>query len=582
MIDFAEYIVSCKSLKLPKSKKARKHLELEHREGKKNKNTRIKLNNFVNDCFKLSDRVKDLLELAGYLFAGDRKTLRGRDNAVEYHSWARSFHYHIGVRDLRFWNKPEIQELLEEALKFMTGDHSYKFTFYKAEPDPPANLFDNENFVIEKPKNFEVMLFSGGLDSLAGAIELLETTKAEVCLVSHQSGKLSSSKTQRILYEELQRLYSKSRVKHYKFECGLSVEDSRDETQRTRSFLYTSIAFALANTYKHNRIYLFENGITSINFAETQDLMNARASRTTHPQTMHRLEKLFTAIAEKEFKIINPYLFKTKTEVVEVIKHHKRLDLLDSSISCSRTRTHPAGFTHCGVCSQCIDRRFAVYAADIHKNDGSHLYHFNFLEDELESDEAKKALTEYIRLAQNFSKQNIDSWYKERGYEIIQVEKFLDGTDENERVEKIFDLCQRHAKNIDTALRRMRFIYDLPLEQSRKLSFFNVIVDQRTYLNNNNGNGEAKAATEFKEIPTRGLKKLVAETCEFLIMQKRISDVLKETKKNPQLSKLLISTLKQENYTLTKQNENSIKDYFRKYEIRIAKDGNGNLVVHSN
>jgi 7-cyano-7-deazaguanine synthase in queuosine biosynthesis len=579
LIDFAEYIVGCKGVKPNKTRKVKKYLELEHREGKKNRNARIKLNNFVNDCYKLSNRVKDLLELAGYLFAADRKTLRGKNDAVEYHSWARSFNIHIGVRDLRFWNKPEIQEILEEALRFMTGDHSYKFTFYKAEPDPPANIFDNEDFVIEKPENFEVMLFSGGLDSLSGAIELLETTNAEVCLVSHQSGNLSSTKTQRILYQELNGLYTKERVKHYKFECGLSVDDSKDETQRTRSFLYTSIAFALANTYNHNRIYLFENGITSINFAETQDLMNARASRTTHPQTMYWLQKLFSAIAEKQFKIINPYLFKTKTEVVEVLKHHNRLDLLDSSISCSRTRTHPAGFTHCGICSQCIDRRFAVYAADIQKNDGSHLYHFNFLEENLESDEAKKALTEYIRLAQNFSKQNIDSWYRERGYEIILVEKYLDGTDENERIEKIFDLCQRHAQNIDTALRRMRYYYDLPLEQSRKLSFFNVIVDQRTYLNSDNGNGEAKNISEYKEIPTRGLKKLVAETCEFLIKQNVIKEIITDTKKNPVLGNLIIKTLKKEKYELTIQNENSIKDYFRKFEIQLKKDGNGNIVV---
>lgn len=581
MKDFAEHIVTCKGINLKKGRKTTKYLELEHRPGKPNKNVRINLNNFVNDCFKLNDRGKDLLEIAGYVFAADRKTARGRSNAVEYHSWARSFHFHIGVRDLKFWNKPDIQTLLEQALCFMTGDHSYKFTFSKAEPDPPSNLFDNENFEIDKPENFEVMLFSGGIDSLAGAIELLETTKAQVCLVSHQSGQLSTLKTQRVICDELRNIYTAKRVKHYKFKCGLSVEDSKDETQRTRSFLYTSIAFALASTYSHNRIYLFENGITSINFAETQDLMNARASRTTHPQTIYRLQELFTAIAESEFKIINPYLFKTKTDVVEIIKKFDKLELLDSSVSCSRTRNHPPGFTHCGVCSQCIDRRFAVYAADVNRYDGNNLYHFDFLKDDIETDEIKKALTEYIRLAQNISMQNLDTWYRERGMEVIQVERYIEGDEETERVDKLYELSQRHAKHIDLSIRKMRFIYDLPLASSNPKSFFNLIIGQRTYQINEDNRTESAGDldTISKVIEPRGLKKLTVETCEFLIRQKLIKEVIVDTKKKPVLANLIIKTLKEENYKLTKPNENTIKDYFRKFEIKLKKDENGNIIV---
>lgn len=580
MNNFAEHIVACNGVSLKKKSKTKKYLNLEHTESSTNKNVNIYLNNFVTNIYKLSDRCKDLLEIAGYIFAADRKTRRGSDEAIEFHSWSRTFQIHIKVRDYNFWNNTETQALLEEALCFMTGDHSFKFTFYKAEKDYPTNLFDNDNFVIDRPKNLKVMLFSGGIDSLAGAVELLEDKENEVCLVSHQSGQWSVLKTQRIIFEEVKKIYA-DRAKHYKFKCSLSVDQSKDESQRTRSFLYTSTAFAIAHTYKQNQIYLFENGITSINFAETQDLMNARASRTTHPQTIYRLQKLFSAIAEKEFRIVNPYLFKTKTDVLDVLNKYNRLELLDNSVSCSRTRNHPPGYTHCGVCSQCIDRRFAVFASEVQEYDGSHLYHFDFLQDDVEDDEIKKALTEYIRLAQNFAMQDVDTWYRERGLEIIQVEQYIEGDGEPERVDKIYELCQRHAKQIDLSIRNMSYIYDKPLARTNSKSFFNLIIGQRTYQVESNDKVKSTIDLDSiqKVIKPRGLKKLIVETCELLIKQNRITDVLVETKKNPVMSTLVIKALKQEKYVLTKQNENTIKDYFRKFEIQLKKDGNGNLAV---
>ncbi|MFA5805424.1 MAG: 7-cyano-7-deazaguanine synthase [Melioribacteraceae bacterium] len=480
MKEFAEYIVSCNGVNVKKGSEGVKYLELEHKEVCNNKNVNINLNNFVTDIYKLENRYKDLLEIAGYIFAADRKTYRGKDDDLEYHSWSRAFDFHIKVRDYDFWIQQEIQKLLQQTLCFMSGDHSYKFTFYKAGEDFPTSIFDNEKFVINTSDNLRVALFSGGIDSLSGIIELLETSNDEICLVSHQSGLPGTQKTQRILYEEINKLYP-GRCKHYKFHCGLSHTKSKDETQRTRSFLYTSIAFALAKTYKQDSIYVYENGITSINFAETQDLMNGRASRTTHPKTIGLLEKLFSKIAEESFNINNPYLFKTKSDVVEVLKKYGKLDLLDSSVSCSTTRNHPAGFTHCGICSQCIDRRFAVYATKVESYDANGIYHFDFLQEDLEEDEIKKSLAEYIRFAQKFKNQNIDSFYLERGSEIVDIEEFIDGKDETERVENIFNLCQRHAIQIEDSITRMMNIYDPPLAKKKPKSFFTLIIEPRIY-----------------------------------------------------------------------------------------------------
>lgn len=477
MHEFAKYVIACEGIKiLPKDKKA-KVIQLNHDEEFGEKNVRIELQKFIRETYKLNNRLKDLLEIAGYIYAADRKVGRGNSDALEYHSWAREFEIYIKVRDIEFWNTNEIKELLNEALCFMTGDRSYTFHFRKAKADFPTSIFDNEKFEIECNNNLRVALFSGGLDSLAGIIESMETTDVDMCLVSHQSGQPGVVKTQKVIYNELKKLYP-NRLYHYKFRCGLTKEQSKEETQRTRAFLYTSIAFALAKTNKHDKIYVYENGITSMNFAETQDQMNARASRTTHPKTLVLLERLFTKISGEKFEIINPFIFKTKTDVVVIIKENNKLDLIDSTVSCSRTRNHPPNFTHCGICSQCIDRVFACYAAGIEEYDDNGIYATRIVRDELEG-AARKLVMDYYVTAQKYNNVHIDYFCREFINEILDIEEYIEGNDEEERMEKIYELCRSHAKNLERALKRINGIFDKPLKKIKKNTLSEIIYNLR-------------------------------------------------------------------------------------------------------
>ena len=76
MNKFTEHIIACNGVKLKEYWDNPKYLELEHRKGCKNQNVNINLNDFVTKIFKLNNRLKDLLEIAGYIFAADRKTYR--------------------------------------------------------------------------------------------------------------------------------------------------------------------------------------------------------------------------------------------------------------------------------------------------------------------------------------------------------------------------------------------------------------------------------------------------------------------------------------------------------------------------
>lgn len=85
-----------------------------------------------------------------------------------------------------------------------------------------------------------------------------------------------------------------------------------------------------------------------------------------------------------------------------------------------------------------------------------------------------------------------------------------------------------------------------------------------------------------KEIPSKGLKKLAKDVCEKLIEQGKITEVLFETKLKREISKLVVNEIKKEGYAITKKNENSISDYYRKFNLQIKKDKDGKLHVKVN
>jgi hypothetical protein len=67
--------------------------------------------------------------------------------------------------------------------------------------------------------------------------------------------------------------------------------------------------------------------------------------------------------------IDNPFLFKTKAEVVKILAEHDQTDLIALSCSCSHLMFQSGEKRHCGSCSQCIDRRFAVSGAGLLSRD---------------------------------------------------------------------------------------------------------------------------------------------------------------------------------------------------------------------
>jgi 7-cyano-7-deazaguanine synthase in queuosine biosynthesis len=424
------------------------------------RNVNLQLPGFVAQLFHLPPRILDLLEIAAFVFAADRTANRGSKEAVELHAWRRVMHFVIRVRDADFWNQASVKQKLSAALLFMTGDRDYLFDFEPGHSTPPTSLFDREEFAVTPKEPSSVVLFSGGIDSLTGVLDRLESTKENLYLISHRSGQPSTKRTQKKLVEALIPRYP-GRIHPYSFDCGFHQYRAPEETQRTRAFLFSSIAFALANSLSLDSFFAYENGVTSLNFLRRQDLIGARASRTTHPKTHYLMSQLLSELNGSRFTVLNPFWNKTKTDVMDLLNRVNGRNLIGSTVSCSKTfqRLEPA--THCGSCFQCIDRRLAAYAAGLQD----------------------VTALDYIRQAIRFSTETDDAFALARLSELAEITDYIPGT-EDEAVEAVWQLCHRHGEQVLVALKEIRRHLDDLRYKVKNGSLLQLISD-REYLKEN-------------------------------------------------------------------------------------------------
>jgi hypothetical protein len=317
----------------------------------------------------LSPRLVDLLEIASYVFSADCATNRGIGWTDEGSTepWSRDFAFVIPVRDLSFWNTSQNKSLITEVLSFLSNDR-YSFTFQPLEHDRPNQQYlefgELEDWPFYSPER--VLMFSGGLDSLAGAVETARSGGRQV-LVSHRPVSTLDAR-QRKLFGELQKEFPGQFI-HIPVWINKAEKFGREPTQRTRSFLYSALGTVVAQSVRAGGVRFFENGIVSLNLPVAEEAIRARASRTTHPVALHLFASLYSAVTERDFAVDNPYLFKTKTDVVGSLSEHKAAHLIAQTCSCSHSMFKSKTQWHCGTCSQCIDRRFAITAAGLLAHD---------------------------------------------------------------------------------------------------------------------------------------------------------------------------------------------------------------------
>ena len=308
-----------------------------------------------------SETAVDLGILAAVITAADTRISRSVD---AQDGWTREIDLYLPVEDPVRWES--VGPLLARTLKFLTGDH---WRLFFRERDPKYKTLIRKPRVLVRPPFTSVCLFSGGLDSFIGAIDLFATGQKAI-LVSHY-GDVSTSSQERCA-ERIARVYGDMSPRHVRANVRFDKNDFTHEmgdefTTRGRSFLFFALAAMAASGLEKNPvIYVPENGLISLNVPLDRLRVGAWSTRTTHPFYMARWQEILDGLGIAA-RFENPYRFKTKGEMLaecgnqDIVRKHVAETISCSSPAKARWLGIPLG--HCGHCVPCLIRRSAIISA---------------------------------------------------------------------------------------------------------------------------------------------------------------------------------------------------------------------------
>lgn len=315
------------------------------------------------DCFDsiISNPIDlslDVLYFTSIIYAIDKIIQR----TETFDNWSRDIEVEIPVNNVSNWNSAK--DVLKEAVDFLTSDNwlfrfrelEYGISFFEREETLPINI-NIEN----------VCLFSGGLDSLAGAINLIDE-KDNVLLVSHVDGHGASSPLHESLLSEIRREYNQKNIRQSSFHVYTEDDIYHEGSTRGRSILFHGIAIFHAINLNVDEIVTPENGVISINLPLTPSRTCSNSTKTMHPYFIKKFEDALNLISIN-IKINNPYLFKTKGEM---LIGNRNTDLIGKlatkTLSCSHGGGHTPGWyrqsLNCGYCIPCTIRRASIHRFD--------------------------------------------------------------------------------------------------------------------------------------------------------------------------------------------------------------------------
>jgi 7-cyano-7-deazaguanine synthase in queuosine biosynthesis len=344
----------------------------------------------------LTSLEEDLLILSSAIYGCDLAFKRGeRENIT------RNIALRVPVTNFQAFER--VHGDLEHILYVLSHDNwTVEFARRGGSPESAATWSKQQG---------KTLLFSGGLDSLAAAVELLDQIgPAHLQLASHVTGNQLTRGTQEKLVEYLNSKYQPqvNRIalrtgghKHKDF--PFPSDQDREETQRTRSFMFLAIGSLAARRSGQSEVVMIaENGQMAIHLPLSAARIGAFSTHTAHPQFVDLASDFFSKVLDYQIQISNPYLYRTKAEVVKglVAKHPTAIGI---SVSCWRG-SRVSGSNHCGECVPCLVRRVAVeanglklpeYARDLLAEDVSNLP---------EDNEGKRNLVEFGEFASAFKR----------------------------------------------------------------------------------------------------------------------------------------------------------------------------------
>ena len=229
--------------------------------------------------------------------------------------------------------------------------------YFLSKKDITIELVEDSDQDIKKYKSkntdyYSLLLFSGGLDSYIGALDLERNKKTSV---------LSHTITSNNMFGKAKNLYHQSNILHnfllINTNSQFKMNTLNPEAPQTRTLLFTLNAIPICDYYGINKIIISENGPLIVNPPFSK---YAIPTKTTRPEVIDVFNKIFKQYLDFPLTIELPYKDYTKAEMIASFKDQE--EALKQSYSCFAYR----GRTKmCGKCYGCFVRKTSMAANSI-------------------------------------------------------------------------------------------------------------------------------------------------------------------------------------------------------------------------
>jgi hypothetical protein len=306
----------------------------------------------------------DFLFLASAVYAIDKLVERQTSDD----NWTRDLEVELPVSRPYLWTSAA--EGLDRCLSFLTGDRwAFRFTALCSTLGRPRPGIPPLPPGPNRRKVGAVCLYSGGLDSLVGAIDWLESNRDDALVLAGHHDRFVAGPfgDQLRLLDELRPHYP-DRIRTLLAQV-IQEPPGGETTYRSRSLLFIALGMYAATSLDGVPLLIPENGTIALNAPLTPSRRGSCSTRTAHPFYLETLRAALRMVGITN-EIANPLLMKTKGEVVSRCLNRdllKKTALL--SVSCAK-RGHRSTWENrsaqgCGRCMPCIYRRAALHTVGL-------------------------------------------------------------------------------------------------------------------------------------------------------------------------------------------------------------------------
>lgn len=331
----------------------------------------------------LSPELADLVDVAVAVYVADRLCRRRCPEANAYDlQWTRRFYIRLPLRNPELWSQSSVTQSLKKVLWFLTED-KWSFEFVPRTRGHRVAEMQAGLFPMAPAPPVRVALFSGGLDSLAGlCAEIADYQQGSFVLLAGGTNTEARAVQRELI--NLVRSQFKRELIPVMVPFGLrdrAPGQYSESTQRSRGFLFMAMGAVTAIEAGADELAIYENGVGAINLPYTDAQLGVHNTRAVHPAAVAAMADFVKLVTWRALQFRLPFLFQTKGQLCARLADTGLGFLGTMAMSCDGFPQRVPGHPHCGVCTSCLLRRQALWAAGMQEVDAESHYRHDVLVD---------------------------------------------------------------------------------------------------------------------------------------------------------------------------------------------------------